>query len=141
MTAALPAGETLHTVSMGGLQFSYDGETSPFGASSNPLTVAGAPLTFFAMNTSGTIAYISRVAFAEVKVWSDYEDASSLVRHLLPAAQDGQCGFRDILEGGKFYPNSATTGDDFEVFYPNLTVHSASDLNTPSPSGTIIVLR
>lgn len=51
----LTAGDTLHTVSMGGLQFCYDGATSSFPASNKPLSVAGAPMTFFAMNSAGTI--------------------------------------------------------------------------------------
>ena len=142
MTAALPAGETLHTVSMGGLQFSYDGETSSFDASSNPLTVAGAPLTFFAMNSGGTINYISRVAFAEVSIWSNYADETSLVRHLVPAFRDGQCGFLDTLEGGKFYPNSAKSGEDFEVLYPGLSVLSTSQLHeSQEEAGLTIYVR
>jgi len=138
-TGQLIAGDTLHTVSMGGLQFSYDGATSSFLASSKPLTIAGAPMTFFAMNTAGTIAYTSRVAFAEVKVWSDYADETSLVLHLKPAVENGRCGFRNILEGGKFYPNSAASGDDFEVFYPNLSVLSTSQLHNGS-KGTGFVI-
>lgn len=134
-------GLTMHTAWMGGAQCSLDGTERTITGATVADFNAGAPLTFFAMNTSGTIAYISRVAFAEVKVWSDYENSSSLVRHLLPAAQDGHCGFLDILEGGKFYPNSAASGDDFEVFYPDLTAHSASDLITPAPSATMILLR
>lgn len=140
-TDQLTAGDTLHTVSMGGLQFSYDGETSSFAPSSKPLTVAGAPLTFFAMNSVGTINYISRVAFAEVKVWSEYADETSLVLHLKPAVENGRCGFRNILEGGRFYPNSATSGDDFEVLYPNLNVLSASDVMGKSGSGLRIFVR
>lgn len=140
-TGQLTAGDTLHTVSMGGLQFSYDGETSSFAPSSKPLTVAGAPLTFFAMNSAGTINYVSRVAFAEVKVWSDYADETSLVLHLKPAVENGRCGFRNILEGGRFYPNSATSGDDFEVLYPNLNVLSASDVMGKSGSGLRIFVR
>ena len=140
-TGQLTAGDTLHTVSMGGLQFSYDGETSSFTPSSKPLTVAGAPLTFFAMNSAGTINYVSRVAFAEVKVWSDYADETSLVLHLKPAIENGRCGFRNILEGGRFYPNSAESGDDFEVLYPNLNVLSASDVMGKSGSGLRIFVR
>ena len=138
-TGQLIASYTLHTVSMGGLQFSYDGATSSFSASSKPLTIAGAPMTFFAMNTAGTIAYTSRVAFAEVKIWSDYADETSLVLHLKPAVENGRCGFRNILEGGKFYPNSAASGDDFEVFYPNLSVLSTSQLHNGS-KGTGFVI-
>ncbi len=141
MTGPIAAGGTLHTVSMGGLQFSYDGATSSFSASSKPLTVAGAPLTFFAVNNAGTISYNSRVTFAEVKVWSEYADETSLVLHLKPAIKDGRCGFRNILEGGRFYPNSAESGDDFEVFYPNLTVHSVSDIHQSKESGIIIYVR
>ena len=140
-TGQLTAGDTLHTVSMGGLQFSYDGETSSFTPSSKPLTVAGAPLTFFAMNSAGTINYVSRVAFAEVKVWSDYADETSLVLHLKPAIENGRCGFRNILEGGRFYPNSAESGDDFEILYPNLNVLSASDVMGKSGSGLRIFVR
>lgn len=140
-TGQLTAGDTLHTASMGGLQFSYDGETSSFAPSSKPLTVAGAPLTFFAMNTAGEIAYTSRVAFAEVKVWSDYADETSLVLHLKPAVENGRCGFRNILEGGRFYPNSAASGEDFEVFYPNLNVHSVSEpISSSAGTGTAIYL-
>ena len=140
-TGQLIAGDTLHTVSMGGLQFRYDDATSSFDASSKPLTIAGAPLTFFAMNTAGEIAYTSRVAFAEVKVWSDYADETSLVLHLKPAVENGRCGFRNILEGGRFYPNSAEGGDDFEVLYPNLNVHSISDPHNGSDgNGTVIRL-
>ena len=142
MTSQIAAGGTLHTVSMGGLQFCYDGATSSFPASSKPLTVAGAPLTFFAVNNAGTISYNSRVAFAEVKVWSEYADETSLVLHLKPAIKDGRRGFRNILEGGKFYPNSATSGDDFEVtYYPSLRVLSVSDVMSDSGSdgtGTVI---
>lgn len=140
-TGQLIAGDTLHTVSMGGLQFSYDGATSSFLASSKPLTIAGAPMTFFAMNTAGEIAYASRVAFAEVKVWSDYADETSLVLHLKPAVENGRCGFRNILEGGRFYPNSAEGGDDFEVLYPNLNVLSVSDIIGKSGSGLTIFVR
>ena len=140
-TGQLIAGDTLHTVSMGGLQFRYDDATSSFDASSKPLTIAGAPLTFFAMNTAGTIAYTSRVAFAEVKVWSDYADETSLVLHLKPATRDGKCGFLDILEGGRFYPNSAASGEDFEVLYPNLNVHSVSEpISSSAGTGTAIYL-
>ena len=132
---------TMHTAWMGGAQCALDGtEKTITGATVTDFN-AGAPLTFFAMNTDGTVDYISRVAFAEVKVWSDYEDSTTLVRHLLPAVQDGKCGFRDILEGGKFYPNSAASGDDFEVFYPNLTVHSVSDIHQSKGSGIIIYVR
>ena len=143
MTGPIAAGGTLHTVSMGGLQFCYDGATSSFSASSKPLTVAGAPLTFFAVNNAGTISYNSRVTFAEVKVWSEYADETSLVLHLKPAIKDGRCGFRNILEGGKFYPNSATSGDDFEVtYYPSLRVLSVSDVMSDSGSdGTGTVIR
>ena len=143
MTGPIAAGGTLHTVSMGGLQFSYDGATSSFGASSKPLTVAGAPLTFFAVNNAGTISYNSRVTFAEVKVWSEYADETSLVLHLKPAIENGRCGFRNILEGGKFYPNSATSGDDFDVaYYPDLRVLSVSDVMSDSGSdGTGTVIR
>ena len=138
-TGQLIASYTLHTVSMGGLQFSYDGATSSFPASIKPLTIAGAPMTFFAMNTAGTIAYTSRVAFAEVKIWSDYADETSLVRHLVPGFRDGKCGFLDTLEGGKFYPNSAESGDDFEVLYPGLSVLSTSELHSGSGgTGTVI---
>lgn len=141
MTGPIAAGGTLHTVSMGGLQFSYDGATSSFSASSKPLTVAGAPLTFFAVNNAGTISYNSRVTFAEVKVWSEYADETSLVLHLKPAVENGRCGFRNILEGGKFYPNSATSGDDFEILYSNLNVLSASDVMGKSGSGLTIFVR
>ena len=143
MTGPIAAGGTLHTVSMGGLQFCYDGATSSFSASSKPLTVAGAPLTFFAVNNAGTISYNSRVTFAEVKVWSEYADETSLVLHLKPAIKDGRCGFRNILEGGKFYPNSATSGDDFEVtYYPSLRVLGVSDVMSDSGSdGTGTVIR
>ena len=142
MTGPIAAGGTLHTVSMGGLQFRYDGATSSFSASSKPLTVAGAPLTFFAVNNAGTISYNSRVTFAEVKVWSEYADETSLVLHLKPAIKDGRCGFRNILEGGKFYPNSATSGDDFEILYSNLNVLSVSDVMSDSGSdGTGTVIR
>ena len=135
MTGPIAAGGTLHTVSMGGLKFSYDGVTSSFGASSKPLIVAGAPLTFFAVNNAGTISYNSRVAFAEVKVWSEYADETSLVLHLKPAVEDGHCGLRNILEGGKFYPNSAESGDDFEItYYPILKVLSVSDVMSKSGS-------
>ena len=142
MTGPISAGGTLHTVSMGGLQFRYDGATSSFSASSKPLTVAGAPLTFFAVNNAGTISYNSRVTFAEVKVWSEYADETSLVLHLKPAIKDGRCGFRNILEGGRFYPNSATSGDDFEVtYYPSLRVLSVSDVMSDSGSGLTIFVR
>ena len=139
--SGISAGNTLHTVAMRDGQFVYDSTTNSFYTTTKRLTVAGAPLTFFAMNTAGEIAYTSRVAFAEVKVWSDYEDSSSLVRHLLPAARDGKCGFLDILEGGRFYPNSATSGDDFEVLYPNLNVLSVSDIIGKSGSGLTILVR
>ena len=143
MTGPIAAGGTLHTVSMGGLQFCYDGATSSFSASSKPLTVAGAPLTFFAVNNAGTISYNSRVTFAEVKVWSEYADETSLVLHLKPAIKDGRCGFRNILEGGKFYPNSATSGDDFEVtYYPSLRVLSTSQLHeSQEEAGLTIYVR
>ena len=142
MTGPIAAGGTLHTVSMGGLQFSYDGVTSSFGASSKPLIVAGAPLTFFAVNNAGAISYNSRVAFAEVKVWSEYADETSLVRHLKPAVRDGKCGFLDILEGGKFYPNSAEGGEDFKVEYHNLNVLSVSGtLSGTDGTGTVVILR
>ena len=140
-TGQLIAGDTLHMVSMGGLQFRYDDATSSFAPSSKPLTVAGAPLTFFAMNTAGEIAYTSRVAFAEVKVWSDYADETSLVLHLKPAVENGRCGFRNILEDGRFYPNSAEGGDDFEILYPNLNILSASDVMGKSGSGLTIFVR
>ena len=134
-------GLTLHTASMGGALCALDGtEKTITGATVTDFT-AGAPLTFFAMNTADTISSISCVAFAEVKVWSDFEDSSSLILHLLPAVQDGQCGFRDILEGGKFYPNSAASGDDFEVIYPNLNVHSVSEpISSSAGTGTAIYL-
>ena len=141
MTGPIAAGGTLHTVSMSGLQFSYDGVTSPFGASSKPLIVAGAPLTFFAVNNAGAISYNSRVTFAEVKVWSEYADKTSLVLHLKPAIENGRCGFRNILEGGKFYPNSATSGDDFEVFYQNLKVLSVSEVKSKSRVGLFMFVR
>ena len=97
-------------------------------------------LTFFAMNTSGTITYTSRVAFAEVKVWSNYEDDSSLVLHLKPAVENGLCGFRNILDGGNFYPNSAKSGEDFEVLY-YLRVHSVSDVKSRGEQGLTIFVR
>ena len=93
------------------------------------------------MNTSGTINYISRVAFAEVKIWSDYADETSLVRHLVPAIRDGKCGFLDILEGGKFYPNSSESGEDFEILYPDLSVLSTSQLHESQGSGLTIFVR
>lgn len=141
MTGPIAAGGTLHTISMGGLQFSYDGVTSSFGASSKPLIVAGAPLTFFAVNNAGAISYNSRVTFAEVKVWSEYADETSLVLHLRPAVKDGRCGFLNILEGGKFYPNSAESGDDFEVFYQNLKVLSVSEVKSKSRVGLFMFVR
>ena len=134
-------GLTLHTASMGGALCSLDGTSKTITGATVADFTAGAPLTFFAMNTSGEISYISSVAFAEVKVWSDYEDSTTLVRHLLPAVQDGKCGFRDILEGGKFYPNSAASGDDFEVIYPDLNVHSVSEpISSSAGTGTAIYL-
>lgn len=139
--SGISAGNTLHTVAMRDGQFVYDSTTDSFDTTTKRLTVAGAPLTFFAMNTSGTISYISRVAFAEVKIWSDYADETSLVRHLVPAIRDGKCGFLDTLEGGKFYPNSAASGDDFEVIYPDLNVHSVSEPHSGSDgNGTVIRL-
>ena len=139
--SGISAGNTLHTVAMRDGQFVYDSTTDSFNTTTKRLTVAGAPLTFFAMNTSGTISYISRVAFAEVKIWSDYADETSLVRHLVPAVRDGRCGFRNILEGGKFYPNSAESGDDFEVFYQNLKVLSASEVKSKSRVGLFMFVR
>ena len=139
--SGISAGNTLHTVAMRDGQFVYDSTTNSFDTTTKRLTVAGAPLTFFAMNTAGTIDYISCVAFAEVKVWSDYADETSLVLHLKPAIEDGRCGFRNILEGGRFYPNSATSGDDFEVLYPNLNVHSVSDVMGKSGSGLVIMVK
>ena len=133
-------GTTLHTAWMGGAQCSLDGSSTTITGATVADFTAGAPLTFFAMNTAGEISYISSVAFAEVKVWSDYEDSTTLVRHLLPAVQDGRCGFRDILEGGTFYPNSAASGDDFEVVYPNLTVRSASQMHD-GRQGLVIGVR
>ena len=139
--SGISAGNTLHTVAMRDGQFVYDSTTDSFDTTTKRLTVAGASLTFFAMNTSGTITYTSRVAFAEVKIWSDYADETSLVLHLKPAVEDGRCGFRNILEGGRFYPNSAEGGDDFEVLYPNLNVLSASDVMSDSGSGLTIFVR
>ena len=135
------AGMDLHTASMGGALCRLDDESKTItGATVSDFT-AGAPLTFFAMNTSGTITYTSRVAFAEVKIWSDYADETSLVRHLVPAIRDGQCGFLDTLEGGKFYPNSAESGEDFEILYPDLSVLSTSQLHSGSDgTGTVIRL-
>lgn len=139
--SGISAGNTLHTVAMRDGQFVYDSTTDSFDTTTKRLTVAGAPLTFFAMNTSGTITYTSRVAFAEVKIWSDYADETSLVRHLVPAIRDGKCGFLDTLEGGKFYSNSAASGDDFEVLYPNLNVHSVSEpISSSAGTGTAIYL-
>ncbi len=139
--SGISAGNTLHTVAMRDGQFVYDSTTDSFDTTTKRLTVAGAPLTFFAMNTSGTISYISRVALAEVKIWSDYADETSLVRHLVPAVRDGKCGFLDTLEGGKFYPNSAESGNDFEVLYPGLNVLSTSQLHSGSDgNGTVIRL-
>jgi len=134
-------GMELHMVAMGGALCRLDDESKTItGATVSDFT-AGAPLTFFAMNTAGTINYISCVAFAEVKIWSDYADEASLVRHLVPAVRDGKCGFLDTLEGGKFYPNSAESGNDFEVLYPNLNVLSASDVMCKSGSGLTIFVR
>lgn len=134
-------GMELHMVAMGGALCRLDDESKTItGATVSDFT-AGAPLTFFAMNTAGTINYISCVAFAEVKIWSDYADETSLVRHLVPAVRDGKCGFLDTLEGGKFYPNSAESGNDFEVLYPNLNVLSASDVMCKSGSGLTIFVR
>ena len=141
VTSGISAGNTLHTVAMRDGQFVYDSTTDSFDTTTKRLTVAGAPLTFFAMNTSGTINYISRVAFAEVKIWSDYADETSLVRHLVPAIRDGKCGFLDILEGGKFYPNSAESGEDFEILYPDLSVLSTSQLHQSQGSGLTIYVR
>ena len=141
VTSGISAGNTLHTVAMRDGQFVYDSTTDSFDTTTKRLTVAGAPLTFFAMNTSGTINYISRVAFAEVKIWSDYADETSLVRHLVPAIRDGKCGFLDILEGGKFYPNSAESGEDFEILYPDLSVLSTSQLHESQGSGLTIYVR
>lgn len=134
-------GMELHMVAMGGALCRLDDESKTItGATVSDFT-AGAPLTFFAMNTAGTINYISCVAFAEVKIWSDYADETSLVRHLVPAVRDGKCGFLDTLEGGKFYPNSAESGNDFEVLYPGLNVLSASELHSGSDgNGTVIRL-
>ena len=141
VTSGISAGNTLHTVAMRDGQFVYDSTTNSFDTTTKRLIVAGAPLTFFAMNTSGTITYTSRVAFAEVKIWSDYADETSLVRHLVPAIRDGKCGFLDTLEGGKFYPNSAASGEDFEVLYPNLNVHSVSEpISSSAGTGTAIYL-
>ena len=139
--SGISAGNTLHTVAMRDGQFVYDSTTDSFDTTTKRLTVAGAPLTFFAMNTAGTINYISRVAFAEVKIWSDYADETSLVRHLVPAIRDGKCGFLDILEGGKFYPNSAESGEDFEILYPDLSVLSTSQLHQSQGSGLTIYVR
>lgn len=139
--SGISAGNTLHTVAMRDGQFVYDSTTDSFNTTTKRLTVAGAPLTFFAMNTSGTISYISRVAFAEVKIWSDYADETSLVLHLKPAIEDGRCGFRNILEGGRFYHNSAEGGDDFEILYPNLNVLSASNVMGKSGSGLTFFVR
>ena len=134
-------GMELHMVAMGGALCRLDDESKTItGATVSDFT-AGAPLTFFAMNTAGTINYISCVAFAEVKIWSDYADEASLVRHLVPTVRDGKCGFLDTLEGGKFYPNSAESGNDFEVLYPNLNVLSASDVMCKSGSGLTIFVR
>ena len=141
VTSGISAGNTLHTVAMRDGQFVYDSTTDSFDTTTKRLTVAGAPLTFFAMNTSGTISYISRVAFAEVKIWSDYADETSLVRHLVPAIRDGKCGFLDTLEGGKFYPNSAESGEDFEILYPDLSVLSISQLHESQGSGLTIFVR
>ena len=139
--SGISAGNTLHTVAMRDGQFVYDSTTDSFDTTTKRLTVAGAPLTFFAMNTSGTITYTSRVAFAEVKIWSDYADETSLVLHLKPAIEDGRCGFLDTLEGGKFYPNSAESGEDFEILYPDLSVLSTSQLHSGSDgTGTVIRL-
>ena len=134
-------GMELHMVAMGGALCRLDDESKTItGATVSDFT-AGAPLTFFAMNTAGTINYISCVAFAEVKIWSDYADETSLVRHLVPAVRDGKCGFLDTLEGGKFYPNSAESGNDFEVLYPGLNVLSVSDIIGKSESGLTIFVR
>lgn len=134
-------GMELHMVAMGGALCRLDDESKTItGATVSDFT-AGAPLTFFAMNTAGTINYISCVAFAEVKIWSDYADETSLVRHLVPAVRDGKCGFLDTLEGGKFYPNSAESGNDFEVLYPGLNVLSTSQLHQPQGIGTVFYLR
>lgn len=141
VTSGISAGNTLHTVAMRDGQFVYDSTTNSFDTTTKRLIVAGAPLTFFAMNTSGTITYTSHVAFAEVKIWSDYADETSLVLHLKPAVENGRCGFRNILEGGRFYPNSAEGGDDFEVLYPNLNVLSVSDIIGKSGSGLTIFVR
>ena len=141
VTSGISAGNTLHTVAMRDGQFVYDSTTDSFDTTTKRLTVAGAPLTFFAMNSGGTIDYISRVAFAEVKIWSDYADETSLVRHLVPAIRDGKCGFLDILEGGRFYPNSAESGDDFEVFYQNLKVLSVSEVKSKSKVGLFMFVR
>ena len=134
-------GMELHMVAMGGALCRLDDESKTItGATVSDFT-AGAPLTFFAMNTAGTINYISCVAFAEVKIWSDYADETSLVRHLVPAVRDGKCGFLDTLQGGKFYPNSAESGYDFEVLYPGLKVLSTSQLHQSQGSGLTIYVR
>jgi hypothetical protein len=135
-------GMELHMVAMGGALCRLDDESKKItGVTTVSDFTAGAPLTFFAMNSAGTIDYTSRVAFAEVKVWSDYADETSLVLHLKPAVRDGRCGFLNILEGGKFYPNSAESGDDFEVFYQNLKVLSASEVKSKSRVGLFMFVR
>ena len=44
-------------------------------------------------------------------------------------------------EGGKFYPNSAESGDDFEVFYQNLKVLSVSEVKSKSREGLFMFVR
>ena len=121
MTGPIAAGGTLHTVSMGGLQFSYDGATSSFSASSKPLTVAGAPLTFFAVNNAGTISYNSRVTFAEVKVC---QRSSSECRMVVAQLGNANVTYDVALDGR----GAASTLHG--VFVETDSEHSVFDLTT-----------
>jgi hypothetical protein len=123
-----------------GASLAWDGGSDNVAVSGDSFT-SPCPMALFAMNSAGTIDYTSRVAFAEVKVWSDYADETSLVLHLKPAVRDGKCGFLNILEGGKFYPNNAESGDDFEVFYHNLKVLSVSEVKSKSRVGLFMFVR
>ena len=135
-TGMFPAqGEKIRTVTQTGLRVTLDRNSTSCADLRN--FTAGAPLTFFALNTAGAFSYLSTAMFAEVKVWSDLDDDDSLVLDLVPALKDGRCGFQNVLTGGRFYPNSAE-GDDLELCYAG--VHPICSSETRSHDTGLVIL-
>ena len=93
---------------------------------------AGSPFTLFALNSAGSIGSHAPATVYSCQVWSDVNDAASIVLNLVPCKKGDAVGFYNLKDGSFKPANAGSFGGGAERAHnPFGSVDSASALIRP----------